>query len=62
MMKKHYVETSRTAKGPLWDEVEGVTDVHRKSLIRRMNGTCIASRIGDSEKRAMGQRSTMLCG
>ena len=34
MMKKRYVEASRTAKGPLWDEVEGVAETgHAGSII-----------------------------
>ena len=37
-MKKRYVKASRVEKGRLLDEMEAVTGMHRKSLIRRMNG------------------------
>jgi hypothetical protein len=36
-MKKRYVKASRAEKGRLLDEMEAVTDMHRKSLIRLMN-------------------------
>ena len=39
MMKKRYVQASRAVKGQLLDEMEAVTGLHRKSLIRRMNGS-----------------------
>lgn len=40
-MKKRYVEASRADKGRLLDEMEAVTGMHRKSLIRRMNGSLV---------------------
>jgi len=38
-MKKRYVQASRKEKGQLLDEMEAVTELHRKSLIRLMNGS-----------------------
>jgi len=38
-MKKRYEEADRTMKGKLLDEMEAVTGMHRKSLIRSMNGS-----------------------
>ena len=36
MMKKRYVEAGRKAKGQLLDEMEAVTGLNRKTLIRLM--------------------------
>jgi len=38
-MKKRYARTDRKARGQLLDEMEAVTRLHRKSLIRLMNGS-----------------------
>lgn len=38
-MKKRYVQAGRKEKGRLLDEMEAVTELHRKSLIRLMNGS-----------------------
>jgi hypothetical protein len=38
-MHKRYVEASRKDRGWLLDEMEAVTEQHRKSLIRSMNGS-----------------------
>jgi len=37
LMKKRYVNTSRKEKGQLLDEMEEVTGLHRKSLVRLIN-------------------------
>jgi hypothetical protein len=39
MMKKRYVKASKKERGTLLDEMEAVTNLHRKSLIRRMNSS-----------------------
>ena len=39
MMKKRYVQADRKEQGRLLDEMEAVTELHRKSLIRLMNGS-----------------------
>jgi transposase InsO family protein len=38
-MKKRYVQAGRKEQGRLLDEMEAVTELHRKSLIRLMNGS-----------------------
>ena len=38
-MKKRYVQADRRERGRLLDEMEAVTELHRKSLIRLMNGS-----------------------
>jgi len=38
-MKKRYVKSGRRAKGALLDEMETVTGLHRKTLIRLVNGS-----------------------
>ena len=38
-MKKRYVQADRKEQGRLLDEMEAVTELHRKSLIRLMNGS-----------------------
>jgi hypothetical protein len=38
-MKKRYCKAGRTERGQLLDEMEAVTGMHRKSLIRLMNGS-----------------------
>jgi len=38
-MKKRYVQSTREEKGRLLDEMEAVTELHHKSLIRLMNGS-----------------------
>jgi hypothetical protein len=38
-MKKRYAQATRKERGQLLDEMEAVTDLHRKSLIRLMNGS-----------------------
>jgi hypothetical protein len=38
-MKKRYVQAGRQEQGWLLDEMEAVTELHRKSLIRLMNGS-----------------------
>jgi hypothetical protein len=38
-MKTRYIEADKKAKGDLLDEMQSVTGLHRKSLIRLMNGT-----------------------
>jgi hypothetical protein len=38
-MKKRYIKASRPEKGRLLDEMKAVTGMHRKSLIRHMNGS-----------------------
>ena len=40
-MKKRYVEADRKEQGRLLDEMEAVTGMHRKSLIRRMNSDLV---------------------
>ena len=40
-MKSRYRKADRTTKGQLLDEMEAVTSLHRKSLIRLMNGDLI---------------------
>jgi hypothetical protein len=37
-MKKRYAQATRKERGQLLDEMEAVTDLHRKSLIRLMSG------------------------
>jgi hypothetical protein len=37
-MKKRYVDASRERRGRLLNEMEGITGLHRKSLIRLING------------------------
>ena len=37
-MKKRYAQATRKERGQLLDEMEAVTELHRKSLIRLMNG------------------------
>ena len=39
MMKKRYVKASKKERGTLLDEMGAVTNLHRKSLIRRMNSS-----------------------
>ena len=39
LMKKRYIEASKVERGSLLDEMEAVTAMHRKSLIRRMSGS-----------------------
>ena len=38
-MKKRYIQAGRKEQGRLLDEMEAVTELHRKSLIRLMNGS-----------------------
>ena len=38
-MKKRYVQAGRKEQGRLLDEMQAVTELHRKSLIRLMNGS-----------------------
>ncbi len=38
-MKKRYTQATRKERGQLLDEMEVVTELHRKSLIRLMNGS-----------------------
>jgi hypothetical protein len=38
-MKKRYVQAGRKEQGRLLDEMEAVTELHRKSLVRLMNGS-----------------------
>jgi len=38
-MKKRYIKAGRTEKGQLLDEMEAVTGMHRRALIRRMKLT-----------------------
>ena len=38
-MKKRYARATRKERGQLLDEMEAVTELHRKSLIRLMNGS-----------------------
>jgi glutamine synthetase adenylyltransferase len=38
-MRKRYIQAGRKEQGRLLDEMEAVTELHRKSLIRRMNGS-----------------------
>ena len=38
-MKKRYTQATRKERGQLLDEMETVTELHRKSLIRLMNGS-----------------------
>jgi len=38
-MKKRYIGAGRKEKGRLLDEMEAVTELHRKSLLRLMNGS-----------------------
>ena len=38
-MRKRYLEASRKERGQLLDEMEAVTEMHRKSLIRLMGGS-----------------------
>ena len=38
-MKKRYTQATRKERGQLLDEMEAVTELHRKSLIRLMNGS-----------------------
>jgi hypothetical protein len=39
MMRKRYLKANRKEQGQLLDEMEAVTELHRKSLIRLMNGS-----------------------
>jgi hypothetical protein len=39
LIKKRYVEANKVERGSLLDEMEAVTAMHRKSLIRRMSGS-----------------------
>ena len=45
-MQKRYIEASRKGRSRLLDEMEAMTELHRKSLIRLINGNlerrCIA--------------------
>ncbi len=38
-MRKRYVKAAKTGKGQLLNEMEAVTELHRKSLLRLMNGS-----------------------
>ena len=38
-MKKRYVQADRKEQGRLLDEMEAVTELHRKSLIRLVSGS-----------------------
>jgi len=38
-MKKRYRQANRKEQGRLLDEMEAITELHRKSLIRLMNGS-----------------------
>ena len=38
-MKKRYAKATKTGKGQLLNEMEAVTELHRKSLLRLMNGS-----------------------
>ena len=38
-MQKRYAQANRKERGRLLDEMEAVTDMHRKGLIRLMNGS-----------------------
>jgi len=44
MMKKRYVKADRKERGRLLDELEAVTGLHRKSLIRLVNGNLARKR------------------
>jgi hypothetical protein len=37
-MKKRYLKADRSERGRLLDEMQAVTDLHRKSLVRLING------------------------
>ena len=39
VMKKRYRQASKKGRGELLDEMEAVTDLHRKSLVRLMKGS-----------------------
>jgi len=39
IVKKRYRQSNRRERDHLLDEMEAVTELHRKSLIRLMNGT-----------------------
>ena len=43
-MRKRYVEADRKEQGPLLDEMEAVTGLHRKSLTRLLNGNLARKR------------------
>jgi len=43
-MRKRYVEADRKERGQLLDEMEAVTELHRKSLVRLMNGSLARKR------------------
>jgi hypothetical protein len=38
-MRRRYAQASRKERGQLLDEMEAVTELHRKSLIRLLNGS-----------------------
>ena len=44
MMQKRYQEAGRKERGELLAEMEVITQLHRKSLIRLMNGLVIRKR------------------
>jgi ATP-dependent DNA ligase len=59
-MKKRYVQaTTRREKGQLLDEMEAVTELHRKSLTRLMNGSLERNLVRGNGGAPMVQRSSM---
>lgn len=54
-MKKRYAQATRKEQGWLLDEMEAVTELHRRSLIRLMNGSLERKARGRQRGRTYGQ-------
>lgn len=53
-MKKRYVQANRKTRGQLLDEMEAVTELHRKTLIRLMKGSLVRQPRGKQRGRTYG--------
>ena len=56
VMRRHYVEADRKEKGVLLTEMERATALHRKTLIRRMNGSLQRKRCRKQRGRTYGAK------
>jgi hypothetical protein len=54
-MKKRYAQATRKEQGRLLDEMEAVTELHRRSLIRLMNSSLERKARGTQRGRTYGQ-------
>lgn len=55
-MQKRYRKTDRSQRGVLLDEMEAITDLHRKSLIRLMKGTLTRKKRREQRGRTYGAK------